>query len=539
MIQAGLTCRTFDKEQLRTIQRLSLLANIYMEQQAQELVDQAGLRPLLHHYSSDATSYLTTVREAVAGPDTPAVSNRQRELSKFLCERSFFTYTDDAGVRHGAIVMMRPRSLQKGTTAWHEFAAAEKAFELPKVMGHRGITLSHYCFDRAGLSAISSLLAARHEVWAQEHLANPARDATQVLKDWVLATGCALHDASKALQWALIPWVEDKQMLKDLHVVIESCRNSWDLLVEYIPTFLIQYLERDDTPYDKEACAQWWRCIGAGADWVDVLVDVNPFFHLGKLRVSAKIGGKTTPANLVGDCMVYIMKLSMFCQTRWLTVGKSCRSLVASLSVGLAELGALALRLTRRGETKLHGIKKLNDDIRWYAAVACVATYVPEAFMLEVAEDDRVCRRIEELERTTFEELEYIFHIPSYVWQRLASVAKSALWENSLRTSCLDAAQVCVGFLGHRVFSAARALPWALTLGDVAKNLEDLLAMEGPLEDPTARKIKQLIELGSGCRNPHTLQVCGRPPPPSTCWVGRAIALSKWVASVSFSVSFP
>ena len=60
------------------------------------------------------------------------------------------------------------------------------------------------------------------------------------------------------------------------------------------------------------------------------------------------------------------------------------------------------------GETKLHGIKKLNDDIRWYAAVACVATYVPEAFMLEVAEDDRVCRRIEELERTTFEELEYI-----------------------------------------------------------------------------------------------------------------------------------
>ena len=70
----------------------------------------------------------------------------------------------------------------------------------------------------------------------------------QPLLDWVLGTGCALHDASKALQWALDPFVEEKEMLKDLYVVIESCRSSFDLLVEYLHVFLARHMKRSFSP---------------------------------------------------------------------------------------------------------------------------------------------------------------------------------------------------------------------------------------------------------------------------------------------------
>ena len=317
------------------------------------------------------------------------------------------------------------------------------------------------------------------------------------MMDWAVGTGCALHDASKALQWALAPWVTDKQMVKDLYVVIESCRNGFDLLTEYMPVFLVQHMVRSPAAYSKEAVAAWWRCMGVSADWVEHLADLNPIFRQGKLVVSEKIGGQVVSADLVADCLLYIFKFSKFSETRWCGVGQSCRALVSSLSVGLYPLAILALKLKGSKETKLHGVKKLSDDIKWYAAVASIVTFVPEAFCVAVAEDDRVCRRLGELEAIVMEEAEYLFRIERFVWQRLAHVAKGLVIEAELKNACLQGCHVSVSFLAHRVFSVARALPWSLTLGDVDANLTELQGEEGPaVTDPVSKKILRLLELG-------------------------------------------
>ena len=131
------------------------------------------------------------------------------------------------------------------------------------------------------------------------------------------------------------------------------------------------------------------------------------------------------------------MKLSKFCETRWCTVGNSCRALVASLSVGLYELAIMALATKGSVDSKLNGIKKLGQGVKWYAAVASIVTVVPEAFELEVAQDDRLLRRIEELELVLLDELEYVHSLPDLVWKRLAWVAKSALRAEEMKQDCI------------------------------------------------------------------------------------------------------
>ena len=424
-----------------------------------------------------------------------SADRRGRRVAEYLCERCLYTYIDYDGTQKGAVVLLQPRSLSAGTTALHCYACAEAAFETLKQKGFTGISIAHYCIDRANMSAMMDLLEARHAKWAAEHL-RLGGPVQQRLMDWVTCTGCAMHDASKALQWALDPWVTEKQMLKDLHIVIESCRQAYDLLEEYMPAFLIKHMERVDTPYSKAEVAHWWRCLGAGADWIDSLVDVNPFFLQGKLRVSMMADGKVLLASTVANCLFYVFKLKTFSETRWCGVGQSCRGLVASLSVGLYPLALLALELKGSVDTKLHGVKKLNGDIRWYAAVASITTFVPETFCVAIAEDDRVCRRLPELDRLVLEEQEFIFSISPFVWKQLAYVAGGILKARELRTACCDAAHTAAAFLAHRVFSVARSPPWSLTFDDVDANFRALQEGDGSVVDEVTKTIIRLLEVG-------------------------------------------
>ena len=184
---------------------------------------------------------------------------------------------------------------------------------------------------------------------------------------------------------------------------------------------------------------------GVSADWVEHLADINPIYRQGKLVVSEKIGGQVVSADLVADCLLYLFKLSKFSKTRWCGVGQSCRALVSSLSVGLYPFAILALNLKGSKETKLHGVKKLSDDIKWYAAVASIVTFVPEAFCVALAEDDRACRRLGELEAIVQEEVEFIFRIERFVWQRLALVA-NGVGDRGRAQECMPPSLSCKCF---------------------------------------------------------------------------------------------
>ena len=163
-------------------------------------------------------------------------------------------------------------------------------------------------------------------------------------KDWVLGTGCALHDASKALQWSLARHITYPDLLKDLYVVIESCRSGYDMMEAVMPQFLAKHMETRTTPFDPNIVADFWAVLGVSESWMDMVVWINPFWFDGKLSVSATIKGQAVTPYMVSDVLLYLMKLHKFTETRWLSVGKSCRGLIASCSVGLPHLAAMALQ---------------------------------------------------------------------------------------------------------------------------------------------------------------------------------------------------
>ena len=134
----------------------------------------------------------------------------------------------------------RAVALGNGKTAWRAYTAAVDFFPLLRQLHHTGVSISHYCFDRALFSALARRMRQRHALqYAVGSSPLDGRGRLLELTDWVVCTGCASHDCHNALKWAISGFLGDSEAgLKDLFVVIESLRNAYDLLLGHFPAFL-------------------------------------------------------------------------------------------------------------------------------------------------------------------------------------------------------------------------------------------------------------------------------------------------------------
>eukprot|EP00969_Alexandrium_andersonii_P097220 4291418-Alexandrium_andersonii.AAC.1 len=81
-----------------------------------------------------------------------------------------------------------PRPLDEGKGAWQCFAACCSFFPLLKKLGHGGISISQYCFDRALHSALQKKLRQRHALYHELQAGGGAKSgkvAMDDLCDWV------------------------------------------------------------------------------------------------------------------------------------------------------------------------------------------------------------------------------------------------------------------------------------------------------------------------------------------------------------------
>ena len=108
------------------------------------------------------------------------------------------------------------------------------------------------------------------------------------LKHWVVDTGCSVHDAHNALKWGMHQAFEDGELMKDIHIVIESLRNGYDLLHGHLAQWLLEAIKfvEDPTPAEDLVCL--WTALGVGAEWLDTLADLGLLFKDGSLEISAK-----------------------------------------------------------------------------------------------------------------------------------------------------------------------------------------------------------------------------------------------------------
>ena len=93
--------------------------------------------PLLLHYQSDATSYLTSTASTTRSFDGNVQRRSGHHISEYLLERAFVCARPLGAATHeSAVLVLMPRSLEHGKGALQCFSANTDSVALPRQHGH-------------------------------------------------------------------------------------------------------------------------------------------------------------------------------------------------------------------------------------------------------------------------------------------------------------------------------------------------------------------------------------------------------------------
>lgn len=140
-----------DKEGVEEIEALCSLLRTFFHGKIVKLVSGAAGRPMLQSYSSDGTPILTRQRMRMRskGAQPTTVVRVGGAAHEFLIQQVFVRYLDASGQSHTSVAIREPLPLQEGKSAWHLWAAGKDFVPSLQRLGHRGLCVQHYAFDRA------------------------------------------------------------------------------------------------------------------------------------------------------------------------------------------------------------------------------------------------------------------------------------------------------------------------------------------------------------------------------------------------------
>jgi hypothetical protein len=489
-----------DKEDVGNVMKLCEVFKHHTKNKLSAFFKKADGRPVLYSYSCDSTPMKTSVRISAEGlaPNT-SVDMRGKRCIEFLLQRGWYkTVIADCSIQM-VPVLDDPRPLTAGKTSWHLFSAAKEFSPLLQERGHAGISISHYAFDRAIFSALHRKLAQRHELYhRRRETTGEAQDLVpKRLLDWSAGTGCAMHDAQNGLKWALAPYVESTDTIRDLHIAIESLRNSVYTLTSHLPAFLREALAFDPEPYDRDEVYEFWTALGVGVDMVHAFVDLNPVYSGGRLWVAASWESRSDLQEELTRIWIYLLRLRRFTESRWCTAGPSCRGLAACLAVGLEPLVASARRDPETSDFYISGFARLSQKVKEYLLRVSLVSYVPDNFLGELMEDDRVVKRLEVFETALTEELTWLEDLKPNTWRRIASIAGPGFCPRQFRSEVMHCGQVAASFITNKVLIVARGFPWCLARGDIDQKLVNLASLRAPPDEELAAKVYELMRRGA------------------------------------------
>ncbi len=106
---------------------------------------------------------LTTTTVSSPSPIAGRVVRKAGRGLEYLLERGFVVSTNGRGELLKAALFKPPTPLDKGKGAWQCFSASCDFFQTLRRLGHPGIAISHYVFDRA---LFASLLIKQKQLHA-------------------------------------------------------------------------------------------------------------------------------------------------------------------------------------------------------------------------------------------------------------------------------------------------------------------------------------------------------------------------------------
>ena len=147
-------------------------------------------------------------------------------------------------------------------TAWAHWSAWRSMTRLGREMGHAGLLVSHYIYDRAVFKPVFRHRRQMHEARAahERHISDEDTAHLLWLLSWETGVPCTAHDAQNALKRGLAEWIQEKAALRRCFSTVESVRNSFGQILRVAPRWMARNVRFEDTASSHE---EFWQGVGS------------------------------------------------------------------------------------------------------------------------------------------------------------------------------------------------------------------------------------------------------------------------------------
>lgn len=487
MLQYSQPSLVLGDTQVRRVHKLCEVFKAWLLNHRETWLRRRSGRPILESYASDCTP-LKTVEIYKQGMADIAVSRSGRSSREWLVQRLFLT--DAEGATTCAFV--EPKLLSD-KTAWTHCQAQLEMTDMARQL-HKGITIAHHCWDRAVVEPCTRHQLQRHAAYDELlHDEMSPFDATMAcMQSWFTSCGCMAHDLHNSLRWSVMSFLGDAAVMRSCWIVMESLRNSFDLLVLAMPVWLSSVLAFEDFSGTPGILDAFWRMLGLEESWVSLLVFLQLRWEHGRLKVAHRFEGDECAPELIFTCLLRLWRFRSWTSSRWCSVGESCRCIIGCSFVGLRALVTHILTDGKSSKYYLAGFEHLSDSVVEMCGVVSVAGRVAERCLASILKDDRVCRNLDYLCELLRYETSHALGLPDEVFGLVGGLCGSTAV--CLRDKVATAVGVQRGYIESKM-REARKLPWCLARGNITENLTNLLNSPPPAE-PTSAKVHKLLSSG-------------------------------------------
>jgi hypothetical protein len=389
------------------------------------------------------------------------------------------------------VYFVEPSRVSDKTASAH-LQAWLQLLQSPRKLGHEHIFLFFGVWDRAVAKPMKRLT---RQYYSGQHEHNRTRfsegRAHRLLSTtWLCFVGCINHDVRNALKWGSMQY-SDRDTLRKSFVVLESLRNGFGELVRHLGAWLASRVEFTDS--DGGCSSELRACLQVDSKRATMLVDLQIRSQNGKLLVARTHEHRPDVIDQITICSMYLWRFRKFSDSRWLSIGTSCRGgLLCAIMVGLPDFVHFVMDSPTSSDYYLRVFRMLDSNVLHLIAVVGMSSFLSDAVLGELLQDDRVARILPTLRTEISQELAFINNIPRGVWDLVASVTEFD--GSDLRNACVSSSHTQAGFINARLRVAERP-PFDLLHGSRSANLDALLAGDWPREE-VKQRIWELLKRG-------------------------------------------
>ena len=311
------------------------------------------------------------------------------------------------------------------------------------------------------------------------------------LLTWFSCVGCCLHDIHNSLKWAMLQLFECTVVLRNVFIMIESLRNSYDELNAHLPGWLERHLLFEDDSPNIDRSGVWTLC-GISPDIVELMIKLQVRFDGDALKVAVAYRDDHTVHEQLKVILLHVWRWERFTDARWALVGWSCRIMLAGFLLGLDSLACEIIATPGAHTYYLKGWKFKTPEVLHFIVVCAVSSFVSDSALALLMEDDRLPVVLKAVEDELHTELEYIQNISDVTFDIIGEAVGFA--GGILRSEINAAAWTQAAFIAERL-RPAKEEPWSTFAMEAESALDAIIGGEKP-KNSELFKIWELNRIG-------------------------------------------